>query len=86
MSFSSEFEETGSEEYDVPDLNCCCYTAHVVFCPCFSCRYSNSVSQDDPYVKNEKTKTETKCKGKQFSIQSPKKGRTPEVFFSPSQT
>jgi hypothetical protein len=32
MSFSSEFEETGSEEYDVPGLNCCCCTAHVVFC------------------------------------------------------
>ena len=52
----------------------------------FTCRrYTNSVSHGDPYGTNETAKAETKCKGKQFGIVAPKKGRTPEVFFSPSQ-
>lgn len=48
--------------------------------------YTKSVTHGDPYGSTDKAKAESKDKGKQFSIQPVKKGKTPEVYFSPKQT
>jgi len=37
------------------------------------CRYTKSVMHGDPYGKNDRVKSETKDRGKQFSIQPIKK-------------
>ena len=50
------------------------HNSQTTYMPCkCNCRYTNSVTHGDPYSKNEKSRPETKEKGKQFSTSPIKK-------------